>query len=811
MGYKSPMTDSHAGKPVERGGDSNRLSDQASRFLSDRRHWRNILYVAAGGYGVALAWWSWQHQAELAAFALENQLPASGGPRMVALLGSAAVAVIIWLMLALLGARLLRMRLAATLGKLSALFLAATLLAFLPILAVDGIETDHVWLTYCLVAGMALIGGMAAWEFAAWRPRVQPSSHKNAGLIVTAVLATAYAGFMAALTLARHASFLTHAYDLGIQDQAFATILSRGYPLVTLYGETPVNQFGDHFTPIYYLLAPLYALVGDARALLIIQALVLGLAALPVYLLAQRLLRDPGQAVGVALAASFLLHPALHGVNTFDFHEIALALFLLLWALYFLESSRYGLMLVFLALAMLTKEEVSLTTAAIGLYLLLFRGQIRLGLLVSGASLVYFLAVNNVIMPALGGGPDLSRFAGLTPSDDSSLLALLGGILGNPVHAFSYAFLNPGKLAFLALLFLPVIFSPLWARSRWLTAAPAFAVALFSVVPSQYSIDYHYPAIMLPFVYYLAAAGLAHIRWWRVRPAAVAVAILVASLAMNWQYGWLWGKRYQPPPEMATHRQAIVSLLEAIPPQASVSAMSDLAPHLSNRERIYLLPVIAEAEFILFDSDPGANFWPFGSIDPRGEAVAYLLPHLVSGDYGLVREEDGVLLLQRGHDTSANPQAIATMLSATYPAAALASVDHVQELADPQASQGVARVSQGKPPGQEDDVGLLFGPYAQMQPGRYRVTYRLKLAEPGLAGRVATIDVFSHAAGGPLASADLDAAQFLTPGRYQDFAVEFEIEEPLSSVEFRVLHSGLGTLAVDVVQVTFLPDGLPGE
>ncbi len=804
MGYKSYMADSHAGIPTEPGGDSNRLSDQAWRFLSDRGHWRNILYVAAGGYGAALAWWSWQHQAELAAFTLDNQLPAGGGPRMVALLGSAAVAVLIWLIFALLGVKLFRIRLDAALGKLSALFLAATLLAFLPVLAIDGIETDHVWLTYCLVAGMALIGGLATWEFEAWRSQVHPSGHSNTGLIVTALLAMAYAVFMAVLTLSRHASFLTHAYDLGIQDQAFATILSRGYPLVTLYGDTPVNQFGDHFTPIYYLLAPLYALVGDARALLIIQALVLGLAALPVYLLAQQLLRASGQAVGVALAASFLLHPALHGVNTFDFHEIALALFLLLWALYFLESSRYGLMLIFLALAMLTKEEVSLTTAAIGLYLLFSRRQMRLGLLVSGVSLVYFGLVNNVVMPALGGGPDLSRFAGLTPTEDSGLLALLAGVVGNPVHAFTYAFLNPGKLTFLALLFLPVIFSPLWARARWLTAVPAFAVALFSVVPSQYSIDYHYPAIMLPFVYYLAAAGLMHIRWWRARPAAVAVAILVASLAMNWQYGWLWGKRYQPPPEMDAHRQAIVALLQAIPPQASVSAMSDLAPHLSNRERVYLLPVIAEAEFILFDSDPAANFWPFGSIDPRGEAIAYLLPHLVSGDYGLVREADGVLLLQRGHDTSANPQAIATLLSAAYPAAALASVDHVQELADPQASQEVARVSQGKPPGQEDDVGLLFGPYAQMQPGRYRVTYRLKLAEPGLAGRVATIDVFSHAVGGPLASADLDATQFLVPGQYQDFVVDLEIREPLSAVEYRVLHSGLGTLSADDIQVAFL-------
>lgn len=287
----------------------------------------------------------------------------------------------------------------------------------------------------------------------------------------------------------------------------------------------------------------------------------------------------------------------------------------------------------------------------------------------------------------------------------------------------------------------------------------------------------------------------------------MAVAILVASLAMNWQFGWVFGKRYQHPPPLDTHRRAIASMLAEIPPHASISTISDLVPHLSNRESIYLLPVVAQADFILFDSDPQANFWPFGSIDPRGEAVAYLLPYLKSGEYGLVREEDGVVLLQRGYSVTSNPQAIAALLSATYPATLFHSANSVVELDDAQASTGVSRVSQGQATGWKDDIALLFGPYVKMQPGRYRVTYRLKLVESSLVGRVATIDVFSHTAGGPLAGAELDAVRFLKPGEYQDFHVEFELKEPLPDVEYRVLHSGLGTLAADIVRVTFLTNG----
>lgn len=796
---------------------------QLQAYFANRDHWRNILYVAFGGYGVALALWSWHNWVDLPTFMLENQPSVGGVLGLPFAVGSAILAILAWLTLGYAITLRGRQSLEAVLGRLSALFLAMSLLTFMPILALEGIESNQVWLTYSLVAGMALIAWLAANEYLRYgwpvsAERRAASKTVEVGLILTAGLAVIYSSFMAWLTLARHSRFLTHAFDLGIQDQAFFTMLTRGYPLVTLYGDTPVNQLGDHFTPFYYLLIPAYAVFGDAKALLVIQAFFLGLAAIPVYLLARQL--QPGRSVilSFALAVSYLLHPALHGVNTFDFHEIALAPLLLLWALYFLESGRTRLMVAFLALAVLTKEEVSLSVAAIGVYLLLFRNQSRLGLWITGVSLLYFALVSLVIMPGLGGGPDLGRFAALTPTNDTGLLALLDGIVSNPLFAFSQALLDGEKLAFLALLFLPVIFSPLWARARWLTAAPALAVALFASTPVQYSIGYHYPAIMLPFVYYLAMAGLrrnalrpqlGHGPDLPSRQAAAAVAILVASLAMNWQFGWVYGKRYQPPPPPDAHRQAVVTMLAMIPSQASVSTISDLVPHLSNRESIYLWPVVAQADFILFDSDLQANFWPFGSIDPRGEAIAYLLPYVTSGEYGLVREEDGVVLLQRGHNVAGNPQAIAALLSVTYPATLLRSADSVVEQGDAQASTGTSRASQGKAAEQEDDVGLLFGPYVQMQPGRYRVTYRLKLVEPGLIGRVATIDVFSHAVGGPLAGAELDAAQFLTPGDYQDFEVEFELREPLPAVEYRVLHSGLGTLVADMVRVTFLEPSDP--
>jgi hypothetical protein len=421
---------------------------------------------------------------------------------------------------------------------------------------------------------------------------------------------------------------------------------------------------------------------------------------------------------------------------------------------------------------------------------------------VLGGALVYFFLVNSIIMPALGGGPDLERFADLTSG--AGLIALLKGIVGNPVYTFSYAFLNPEKLAFLAALLLPVLFLPGLAGWRWLMAVPAFSVALLSAAPSQYAIGYHYPAIMLPFVYYFAAAAFAKMQLKRGHAVSLGMAILVASLMMNWQFGWMMGKKYQPLPAEDAHSRAIHDLVAMAPSHASISALSDLVPHVSAREQVYLFPEVYSAEYILFDSDVQANFWPYRSIDARGEAIATLLPYLEKGEYGVVQEKDGAFLLGRGYDASRNAQGVAILFSPTYPAKVMRSAESTELVRDPQALFGEVRVSRGLLEGQDGDVGLLFGPYVHLWPGKYHILYRLKLSETALQGRVATVDVFSHTAGGPLAGMNIDANQFGTANGYQEFVLDLTINEILPDVEFRVLHSGLGTLYADGVQVVFL-------
>lgn len=820
------------------------------RYFLAIDNWRYAALALLAGYAVAMAGWQVTHRPLLPAYLAENQLTAAQRQELAAvlLLGMAAAA-ILWLaagaLLARLGPRPAAVDRSGAmpfwLTALARLSIALLILPFLPLLAVPGIETQQPLLVFCMVLAVSALaaGGVRATLALRSQLRGAPNPaglesaanerldaerpegfathasrftfHVSPAALLVLLMAAAYALFMSAVTVARHNTFGTYAFDLGIHTQALATIARHGYPIVTLYGPQAVNQFGDHFAPIFYLLTPLSLLFGDARALLVIQTLLLASAVAPVYLLARSKLASP--ALAVALGAAYLLFPALHGVNTFDFHEIALVVPLLLWSLYCLETGRFRLFGLFLALALFTKEEVALTGVAIGLYILLVRRQGRRGALVMALSAAYFVLVTGVIMPALGGGADVGRFEGLAVDGFGGFAGVLMTLFTNPVYTFSYVFLDPEKLLFLAQLLLPLLGIPLLAGAGpWIVALPGFATLLLSSYRPQYLLDTHYSAIVIPSLFFLAALGLARVeRRRRAAALPLAAALLAASLLMNWQYGWLGGKLFHGIPQPTERQRAIAALIDAIPPDASVSALSRFVPHLASREQIYLYPTVNGAEYILFDAALDGDFFPLISRDPRGEAIERLLPLVASGEYGLVGGQDGVLLLQRGADTANNAAALRALGSATYDAVDLFGSPAMQTVDDPAARSGQARLSPALADPLAEPVAVVSGPYATVIPGRYRVDFRLRLAEPPAGeGLVGIVDVFSFAAGGQVAQHGISAAEFAARDAsapeepYHTWSLEFHTDRLLNDVEFRVLHTGLGALAVDTVAVEYL-------
>ena len=552
-------------------------------YFAQRVHWLNVLFVLLGGYAIGSFVWQFPHRQELVSYIFDNRTSSGSYPNVFLLLGAALLACLLWLTFSASVARRTGKPLEAILDRVSGGFLALVPLSILPVLFTTGVEHEHTVLTLALIAAVGVIAAAAAYTVqgqtsersAARTPASHPrlsARHARLGGGIVALLTLGYVLFMSTATLLRHKNLLTFAFDLGIQDQVIYNIVHSGRMTTTLLGAS--ERLYDHFSPLFYVLAPIYALFPHASTLLILQSLALGAGAIAVYLLARE--KAAGTPLAVALAASYLLHPALHGVNIRDFHQIAFATSLLLFSLYFLERRRDLAFLIALFLALLAKEEIALSVAAIGLYVLLVKRRSRLGIPVTLFGLAYFIVTTVWLLPWLGTiGPAESRYADFLIPGMGLFQSLLRTVIANPLYPITYVLADQGKNVYLLQLLLPVFFLPLLAPlAAWVLALPALLLTLLVAPNVDYGIGFHYPAHVIPFIFFLAVLALQRLKLNARRGAALAASILAVSLTMSIVYGQIITKQGILLPQSSQHTVVVQEFLSSIPADASISTMN---------------------------------------------------------------------------------------------------------------------------------------------------------------------------------------------------------------------------------------------
>lgn len=105
--------------------------------------------------------------------------------------------------------------------------------------------------------------------------------------------------------------------------------------------------------------------------LLVGQSVLLALGALPVLGIARQRLQDERPAA--AFVILYLLNPSLHGINVRDFHAAALAIPLLLAAIYLAEVGRPWLFVLATVLTLMCREGAALPVMGLGVWLALSR------------------------------------------------------------------------------------------------------------------------------------------------------------------------------------------------------------------------------------------------------------------------------------------------------------------------------------------------------------------------------------------------------------------------------------------------------
>ena len=150
----------------------------------------------------------------------------------------------------------------------------------------------------------------------------------------------AFAAGFSALAVLRQEAFNAGRFDLGNMTQVVWST-AHGDPLrmTDLQGEQ-ISRLAAHTDVLLAAFAPLWFVWPDPSLLLVVQALVVALGALPVFWLARKHLGSPRAALGFALA--YLLYPPVQWLVLDDFHAVALACPLLLFGFWYLDEDRLG-------------------------------------------------------------------------------------------------------------------------------------------------------------------------------------------------------------------------------------------------------------------------------------------------------------------------------------------------------------------------------------------------------------------------------------------------------------------------------------
>jgi uncharacterized membrane protein len=440
-----------------------------------------------------------------------------------------------------------------------------------------------------------------------------------------------------ALSVLRHRAFESGRFDLGNMVQAvWSTAHGRPLDVTNLQGDQ-VSRLASHVDPLLAAFAPLWLLWPSPYLLLVVQAGAVALGALPVFWLARKHLRS--RLAGAAFGLAYLLYAPVQWLTLDDFHAVALACPLLLFAFWHLDEDHLPAFAAFAIAAALTKEEIGLVVAAMGLWHMLSRRRARVGGAVAVLGTAWSIIAISVIIPAAGDGE--SDFYDRYEEVGGSPLGLLETAVTDPWRILSAAFDERGA-EYLAELVLPLAVLPLLAPAALLVAVPELAINLLSSTATQTSIHFHYTAGVVPGLVVASVFGAARLS--RLRP-GVAGQLGVATVALG-LVASLW---LGPLPERIDdysrieHDRVAAEAVELVPQGEPVSATNTLGAHLSERRRVFSYPVIREARWIAVDErrpSLGDRLNP----PEAAESIAAL-----RGDraWRIVFDRDGILVLRR--------------------------------------------------------------------------------------------------------------------------------------------------------------------
>lgn len=447
----------------------------------------------------------------------------------------------------------------------------------------------------------------------------------------------------------KHQHFQTFAWDTSFFVQQLYFVDKLQPPYTSL---SNMNGLGDHFHILFLASGFLaYKVWADPRILFVLQALFVCSSGIPLYLLSKNLLdKSKLPKIGIAilsliLVLMYLFSVSMQGLLVDEFHNDALATLPLLWLMYFLyRKNNLGYWVAF-GLLLLAKETYGLFAFFLGIYIAIGYRDFKKAIATAFIGLFCFYVLTYQVMPKISGSNTYFHF-----NEGNEPRIIIQNLIKNPATGFTSLFDSSEKIQTIFVAFLSFGFLPLFAPTQLIM--PIFSLLIRFLDSSTQLLDTfnnHYSSPLMPFMAVAASFGLAKFfqvcrRFnlkvsWQVVGIFLMTVLIYQNFIYHGSLNSLFKKSFY---QTSQWEYDAYELIMRVPITLPVASQNSLLPHLSQRNKFYLLPQVGDARFIAVDLSDGPNkFSPINKMQ-----TAQLIQSLVDkGEYKIIWEKNKAILL----------------------------------------------------------------------------------------------------------------------------------------------------------------------
>jgi len=474
----------------------------------------------------------------------------------------------------------------------------------------------------------------------------------NTEHLVLFLMAFIYIVIAGNVAFSMHNSFLTNTWDLGIYAQALYTTINHGkifYYTAELPGNPSGSIFGIHFSPILFLILPIYAVRQDSTTLLFLKPIIISAGLFPLYYY-MRNQQIRSKAAIITFSILYLAYmPTNASLINFDVEVFLQPI--LLSAMYYLAKGKLISSYIFILLALMVNEFVPIITIFIALYVILrnrseivyclksrkMTKNIIFPLILITTSIAWFMLASAVITyfnpTALTTKWEWGEF-GKSPYE------IIKNIMCNPIKAVK-RLLDDGqrKFTYLISLFGPLAFLLFFDPLTLIMTLPWFTASFLSINPLYYSIGTQYQAFVSPFIFIAAINGFCKLMGSNIKNGQKTVLPLIVFTILT---ALLLSSVF---PASNINSEDIRLALEKIPSNASASVMPEVLPHICNRLEVY--PYFKNGtDYILINV---YSWWYTVTLPKPAHLAQKWCDVEIPKDYGILVNNRGVILYKKGY------------------------------------------------------------------------------------------------------------------------------------------------------------------